>query len=556
MTRRSISARLTRLISLIALVLVMSSSAALSQSHEDWSCNLGIYEVNVRQYTQAGTFAAFETHLDRLQEMGVGILWFMPIHPIGQQNRLGSLGSYYSVRDFLGVNPEFGTLEDFRALVHSVHERGMYILMDWVPNHTSWDNSLTTQHPEWYSRDGNGNFRPPPGTNWSDVIQLDHSQPGLRAYMIEAMRFWVEDVGVDGFRFDAVDFVPQSFWAEVIPALREIKPDIFLLAESDGRVWHDLGFDASHGWGLYGFGHGVLRQIAAGTAHANDLNTYAAAEISTYPADAYRMYFTANHDENSWYGTTTELFGNAAEAFAVLTHTFNGIPLIYSGQEAGLDRRLRFFDKDQITWRDHPNAALYTTLLHLKRENRALWNGAAGAPFQRVSSSNNAAVFAFTRERDGDKVFVAMNVLSQARTVTLSGTSFVGAYRDVFSDENVTLEAGATLSLPPWGYVVYEATDTDTSIDGGTQTSAIELAQNYPNPFESETTIAYTLGEPGEVRLAVYDLLGREVRLLESAFRSAGRHEVLLSAANLAPGVYLYRLTAGGEVKARRLVVR
>lgn len=350
------------------LLLALLPAISKAQSHQDWSYNLSVYEVNVRQYTAAGTFAAFETHLDRLQEMGAGILWFMPIHPIGQRNRLGSLGSYYSVRDYLGVNPEFGTLDDFKMLVQKIHDRGMYVIMDWVANHTSWDNPLTIEHPEWYVKDANGNFIPPPGTNWSDVIELNFAQQGLRNYMINAMKFWVEEVGVDGFRCDAVSFVPQDFWREAITQLKAVKPDIFMLAEGDGRAWHDAGFDMTFAWGLYGFGNGVLKRIVDRVDNAVSLNGYATAERTNYPASAYRLYFTSNHDENSWHGTTAELFGDAAEMFAVLTATFNGLPLIYSGQEAGLDKRLRFFDKDQILWRDHPNADLYKTLLHLKRQ--------------------------------------------------------------------------------------------------------------------------------------------------------------------------------------------
>jgi len=176
---------------LYLLLLFLTQSSLVCQTHHDWSYNLPIYEVNVRQYTSTGTFAGFATHLDRLKELGAGILWFMPIHPIGVQNRIGSLGSYYSVKDYYGVNSEFGTLDQFRMLVDSIHAKGMYVLMDWVGNHTSWDNVLTVTHPDWYAKDGNGNFIPPPGTNWSDVIQLNYSKPELRTYMIDAMKFWL-----------------------------------------------------------------------------------------------------------------------------------------------------------------------------------------------------------------------------------------------------------------------------------------------------------------------------------------------------------------------------
>ena len=542
-----------RLAALLCLVLLPATADA--QGHQDWSAGLGIYEVNVRQYTAAGTFSAFATHLDRLQAMGVGILWFMPVHPIGQVNRLGSLGSYYSVRDYLAVNPEFGTLDDFRGLVQAAHDRGMYVLIDWVANHTAWDHVLTTEHPEWYVTDAQGHFIPPPGTNWSDVIELDYAEPGLRAYMIDAMRFWVEDVGVDGFRFDAVDFVPADFWEEAIPELRAARPDLFLLAESDGPEWYGYGFDMTYGWGLYGFGGGILKRIADGELTAANFNGFVAGEKALYPS-GYRMYFTSNHDENSWYGTTSELFGAAAEVFAVLTATFHGMPLVYSGQEAGLDKRLAFFDKDQIPWRDHPNTALYSALLHLKRENRALWNGSNGGLLQRVLSTDNTNVFAFVRKKDADQVFVALNLSAQARTVTLSGTTFAGAYRDIFSEDTVILAEGAILGLPAWGYRVYEAIGTNTAVARDALPGGFALGQNYPNPFRSTSTFSYTLAVPSDVRVALYDVLGREVRVLADGTRQAGTYEALLDASDLAGGLYLARMCVDGQiVQTRRTVI-
>lgn len=248
-----------RLSLLLALSLLAPTVAA--QGPPAWSANATVYEVNVRQYTPSGTFQEFQTHLDRLEDLGVEVLWFMPIHPIGEENRLGSLGSTYSVRDYLGVNPEFGTEADFRAVVDEAHARGMRVVLDWVANHTSWDNGLTETHPEWYVTDASGGFIPPPGTNWTDVIELDYDQPGLRAYMIDAMRYWMDAFGVDGFRFDAVDFVPDSFWEEATAALKETDPDVFLLAEASDPGLPALGFGSSFGWGLYGFGSGVLTRL-------------------------------------------------------------------------------------------------------------------------------------------------------------------------------------------------------------------------------------------------------------------------------------------------------
>ncbi len=548
--------KLISYISLYTLFFLASMPAlSLGSDHQEWSHNLGIYEVNVRQYSEEGTFSAFETHLNRLQEMGIGILWFMPIHPIGAVNRLGSLGSYYSVRDYYEVNPEFGTLDEFRTLVEKIHQRGMYVLIDWIANHTSWDNALTTEHPEWYCKDNDGNFIIPPGTNWSDVIELDYDQQGLRDYMIDAMKFWVEDVGIDGFRCDAVSFVPQDFWEEAIDALKATKPDIFFLAEGDGRVWHDLGFDMTHGWGLYGFGGGVLKRIADGDHNANDLYSYTLREKTTYSENSYRMYFTSNHDENSWHGTTEELFGDAAEAFAVLAATFNGMPLIYSGQEAGLDKRLLFFDKDLIIWCEHTNAALYSKLLHLKRENTALWNGQYGGGARRVFTTNNADVFAFIRENGTDRVFVVLNLSDYEQRVTLIGNSFVGAYRDVFSDSVVIFWEESDITLSAWRYAVYEDTDMNAGVFDTARPVAFILEQNYPNPFNAATRISYSLAAPSYITLTLIDVMGRESRILDSGLKRAGGYECTFTANDLPSGVYLYRLQVGDFRSTKRLVV-
>ncbi len=541
-----------RKVLLKALFVMLVPVMAAAQSHEDWTYNLGMYEVNIRQYTEEGTFAAFEEHLDRLEEMGVGILWLMPIHPIGQENRLGTLGSYYSVRDYKDVNSEFGTLEDFENLVREIHDRGMYVMLDWVPNHTSWDNYLTEEHPEWYLTEG-GEFIPPPGTNWSDVIQLDHSRPGLLDYMIDAMLFWVEEYNVDGFRYDAVSHVLEDdFLDDLNRALKDARPDIFLLAEHHEPKWHDLGFDMTFGWGLYGFGHGVLKRIADGGDNAQDLHNYITNEMNRFHPETYRMYFTSNHDENSWEGTTAELFGNAAEVFAVLTNTIYGMPLIYNGQEAGLDKRLAFFEKDQIHWRDHPNEYLYTTLLHLKRENQALWNGDMGGPPQRVSTSNDQDVFAFTRSVEEDQVFVMYNLSGDEQTVTLEPSGgYAGQYREVFTGEIVNYHGEETVTLSPWDYLVYDrlgAVAEELPL-------SYSLHQNYPNPFNPATTIAYEIPEAVHVDIAVYDIIGRRVATLVNDRKGADTHRVEFEGSQLGSGTYILRMQAGDQTFTRKMML-
>ena len=526
-----------------------------AQHHTDWSYNLGMYEVNIRQYTEEGTFAAFTEHLDRLEEMGVGILWLMPIHPIGEENRKGSLGSYYSVKDFKDVNPNFGTLEDFENLVQEAHDRGMYVLMDWVPNHTAWDNYLTEEHPEFYETDGDGNFIIPPGTDWSDVIQLNHDEPGLLDYMVEAMAFWVDEFDIDGFRFDAVSHADDDFLEKLNEELLEIRSDLLLLAENDGPHWHELGYHQSFGWGLYGFGHGLLIDFVEDNADPNDLFSYAEQQLQEYPEEDYRLFFTQNHDENTWEGTSGELFGDAAEIFKIVTATIPGMPLIYSGQEAGLDKRLDFFEKDEIEWRDHPNEEIYTRLLHLKRNNEALWNGAQGGDIQRISSTNDTGVLAFQRKKEEDEVLVVLNLSDDQQTFTLSGTELEGSYRNVFTDDNITFGDEEEFTLSAWEYEVYETGDTDTHAAGEDTPNRFELKQNYPNPFNASTEIAFVLPETENITLEVYDMQGRIIETLVDETRSAGTHHVTFNASDYTSGVYIYRLSAGEEEMTQKMIL-
>lgn len=527
-----------------------------AQDHHDWTYNRCIYEVNVRQFTAQGTFAAFETHLNRLKNLGVGILWFMPIHPIGVVNRLGSLGSYYSVKDYYGVNPEFGTLDDFKALVDSAHAKGMYVLMDWVGNHTSWDNNLTVTHPDWYVTDGNGNFVPPPGTNWTDVIQLDYSQQGLRDYMIAAMKYWINETGIDGFRCDAVSFMPLDFWSTAITELKSIKPDLFMLAEDDGTQYQSAGFDMTYAWGYHGFGGGILVNIAEGNNSANTLANYVNSENINFSASHYRMYFTSNHDENSWYGTDFEQFGNAAEEFIVLTSTFRSMPLIYSGEEAGLDHRLLFFDKDQIIWHSHPYSAIYSTLFNLKKVNKALWNGEDGGQLERINSTSNLAVYAFVREKDNCKVFEIFNLTDQPQTFTLQGTLYTGNYRNVITNDSIYFNENTEMTLPAWGYKVYEYGSGLTAISNNQpQPVGFNLSQNYPNPFNPTTTISYEIKERVFVQIKVYDILGKEVATLVNEEKSSGDYSVSFNGSDLPSGVYLCRLQAGSFADIRKMIL-
>ncbi len=418
--------------------------------HPEWSRDAVIYELNTRQFTEEGTFRAAQAHLPRLKELGIDIIWLMPIHPIGEKNRKGTLGSPYAVRDYRAVNPEFGTLEDLRAFVDAAHELGMYVILDWVANHTAWDNPLVEQHPEWYERDWKGDFRPTPWWDWSDIIDLDYSQPGLRRYMTESMVYWVRDVGIDGYRCDVAGFVPVDFWNNLRRELDAIKP-VFMLAEWESRDLHAEAFDMTYAWSW----NDAMHRIAHGQADVNALYVYYSWDESAYPADSYRMTFVSNHDKNSWDGTQFEMFGDALEAAIVLSVVGDGMPLLYSGQEAGNPKRLEFFEKDPIEWREHPIGELYRSLFALKKSNTTLKNGAHGALMVNVPNSHASRVFSFVRENERDKLFAVFNFSDEPVAPSFAETLYHGSYRDFASGEQVELDADWSPELPPWGFRVF-----------------------------------------------------------------------------------------------------
>ncbi|HET7399003.1 MAG TPA: alpha-amylase family glycosyl hydrolase [Intrasporangium sp.] len=418
-------------------------------THPEWSKHATIYQINQRHFTPEGTFRAAEAHLPRLRDLGVDILWLMPVNPIGEQNRKGVLGSQYAVKDYFAVNPEFGDLEDLRHFVAAAHEHGLHVILDWVANHTAWDNVLVTEHPEWYARDWKGDFRPTPWWDWDDIIDLDYSHPELREYMTEAMKYWVREADVDGYRCDVAGFVPVDFWENARRELDAIKP-VFLLAEWEARDLHTRAFDMTYAWSW----NETMHRIAQGEADVEALKVYYAWNDRSWQRDAFRMMFVSNHDKNAWEGTEYEQFGDALDAAIVLSVVGEGLPLIYNGQEAGLDRRLVFFDKDEIEWREHEQGELYRRLFALKKAHRALWNGAWGGRMVRVPNSDEKAVLSFVREQEGDKVFAAFNFSPQGQTVRLTDGPHAGDYRDAFSGEAVSLSEEESLTLPPWGYRV------------------------------------------------------------------------------------------------------
>lgn len=420
----------------------------------DWAISATIYEVNLRQYTPEGTFEAFAEHLPRLHDMGVDILWLMPIHPIGVKERKGTMGSYYSVYDYFDVNPKFGTKEDFRDLVTRIHDHDMYIILDWVANHTSWDAVWTRSHPHLYTRDNEGNFIIPPGTDWTDVIQLDFSNPETHEMMHQALEYWVREFHIDGYRCDVAEMVPTPFWNEARRRLDAIKP-VFMLAEAETPEHHDQAFEMSYAWET----HHRMNELATGRITLERFVGDFEENRARFPDHAFRMQFTSNHDENSWNGTVFERLGEGAEAFAVLSATLPGMPLVYSGQEAAMDKRLEFFEKDPIDWAGYPLLEFYTRLLQLNRTNRALFNGIHGGDFNRISTSADDQVLAFSRQRNDDKVVVVLNLSPDTVAFELDTGGLYGKYQSLFGGDPHSWDEPYIKTFDPWQYKVYHRED-------------------------------------------------------------------------------------------------
>lgn len=415
--------------------------------HPAWSKDAVLYQINTRQFTPEGTFRAAEKQLPRLKALGVDILWLMPVHPIGVEHRKGSLGSPYSVRDYYGVNPEFGTLADLKSFVAAAHRLGMHVILDWVANHTAWDNPIHAAHPDWYEHDWKGANRPTPWWDWSDIIDLDYSKPGLRRYMTDAMAYWVQTAGVDGFRCDVAGYVPLDFWETARSRLDRIKP-VFMLAEFDQRDVHRKAFDASYAWKW----NNAMADIAAGKADVGALFGYYSETESAWPAEAMRMVYTENHDQNAWDGTEFERFGKALPDAIALSFVGEGIPLIYNGQEAGNPKRLKFFERDPIEWRDHPNADLFKRLIAFRKAHPALWNAPWGATMTPVVNSSPSKVLSFVREKNGDKVFALFNLSGETQTVSFTDGPSNGTYSDFADGSTVTVTRSTSVRMAPWSY--------------------------------------------------------------------------------------------------------
>lgn len=404
-----------------------------------------VYEVNVRQFSPEGTFAAVTKEIPNIKKLGVKILWLMPIYPIGVENRKEGLGSYYSIKDYRGINPEFGTADDFKKLVDEAHKNGIYVIMDWVANHTAWDHPWVKQHPDWYEKDKNGKMHSP--YDWTDVVALNFDNKEMRQAMIADMKYWLDDFKVDGFRCDMAHEVPTNFWEEAKPQLANGR-EIFMLGETENADLLVNAFDAAYGWEI----HHIMNDIAKGKKNVSAIDTYMDSIPKKWQADDYKLLFTSNHDENSWAGTEYERMGDAVETFAVLTYTLPGIPLIYNGQEEDFNRRLKFFVKDSID--RNPNSKMrgvYEKLGELKVTNEAFNGAKKAASYERLKTSDDKAILAFKRKKNTTEAYFIANLTKAEKEVTVP---INGVYKNFMNNENVTFDAATKLKLKPWEYLI------------------------------------------------------------------------------------------------------
>lgn len=431
-----------------------------------------IYEVNIRQYSPEGTFNAFTKDIPQLKELGVKIIWVMPIFPISQTKRKATggddskfvsempeaeqhkyLGSYYAVSDFKKVNPEFGTIEDFRNLVKTAHENGIYVILDWVPNHTGWDHVWIKEHPEFYTKNEKGEIIDPinPETGeswgWSDVADLNYDNQGLRKEMTSDMLHWVKNENIDGFRCDVASNVPLDFWQQAIPQLRKEK-NIFMLAEAwEPELLKDGLFDMAYGWEV----HHTMNRIAQGKNTVKDWDKLMEENTKKYESNDILMSFVDNHDENSWNGTVKGRLGKAEEAMTALSYVMPGMPLIYSGNEYGLSHSLKFFEKDSIPKTKGADWELRAKLGKLKAENSALNGGKNKATYKRITTSNDEQILAFEREKDGEKIIYLANLSNQVVSASLS---ISGEFTDYITGKKVVFDVKLSTQLQPWQYYI------------------------------------------------------------------------------------------------------
>lgn len=416
---------------------------------EEWVKNGIIYEVYPRAFSKEGNFAGIEKKLPEIKKLGATIVWLMPIHPVGVEKRKGTLGSPYSIQDYYGINPEFGTLDDFKKLVAAAHEHELKIIIDLVVNHTSWDSKMIQEHPEWFTKDSAGNFISPV-PDWSDVVDLNYENADMRSYLIEMMKYWVRDIGIDGFRCDVSEQVPTSFWDDARAALDSIKP-VFMLSEGQFPEHHLKAFDVTYSWNYY---HAVA-QIFTGEKKASELDSLLARESLAYPKGSLRLRFSSNHDENAWDNPDVVKFGKeGAKLAAVLANTFPGVPLIYNGQEVGNDVKLGLFEKHEIDWtKGKELRKFYTKLFAFRKNNSALVEG----DFQTVPHNRQDVVYAFIRTTGKNTILAVFNFANSEQITQLQLPKAFASlmFTNAFTGKKVAYKNVQKLVLPARGFRVF-----------------------------------------------------------------------------------------------------
>ena len=419
----------------------------------EWSYSAILYEMNIRQFTTEGTFRAASERLPFLRSIGVDAIWLMPIYPIGEEDRKGSLGSYYSIRDYKGVNPEFGSEADLRDFITKAHALGIKILFDWVANHTARDARWISECPlDWYERDSEGRAKVP--WDWSDTAKLNYANREVWRGQIDAMRYWVEQFGIDGFRCDMAMLVPIEFWQEASAELHAIKSDIFMLAEAEEDNLFEGAFNISYQWNI----HHIMCDIAKGARRVWDLRNAMHAERQRYPREAMRLSFTSNHDENSWSGSEQSRFGRALEVMTAMTFLMpSTMPLIYTGQEVGYDHSFAFFDRDHIPeelYKEGYATELYRRLADLKHSQRALDSGERGGDVIEIENNAKDCMMTFVREVDGSRVVAIVNLSPYTIHADFRTGIYAGKYRDAISGERVVLDEHVERDIAPWHYQI------------------------------------------------------------------------------------------------------
>jgi len=436
---------------------LFKKDAPKATPYPEWVKNSVIYEINTRQYSPEGTFKAMEADLPRIKGLGIDILWFMPIYPIGEKGRKvpegakTSLGSYYSVRDYEAINPEFGTADDFKSLVKSAHEMGFKVILDWVANHTARDNHWISEHPDWYKKDKNGNIATP--FDWTDCAQLDYGNKEMRKTMVSSMKYWLTDFDIDGFRCDMAGLVPTDFWEDARMELQKVKP-LYMLAENEDKPeMCRIAFDSDYGWEM----HHLLADVTQGKKKVSEILELQSRIDSLLPSRAFKLNFITNHDENSWNGTAKEKFGNGENCCVVLSFTLPGMPLIYNGQEAGMTKRLRFFAKDTITWSDTRFVPFYKKMTGLKHRNQAIWNPPYGGKLVQIPNTAPGKVISFLRTAGNARVMVLINMSSEPITSNITSNLADGKYINVLNKNRIRIDSDNRVCyFEPWEYIVLE----------------------------------------------------------------------------------------------------